>query len=297
MMLAKLTHHLCSPGFDVCYVNLPQRSMNDAQDTAEYVAYNIQDLAQKSATGKVYVVSWSQGSLNVQWALLYWPSLRDKVSGFGSLAGDFFGKPHPTQRQRSSPINPVLPYHPGVDRGPLLCGAQSLLDGGCAPSILQQSVGSKFLDALHKRGATALVNTLSLWSIQDQIATPAIIDPTAALPGSSAYTMQDLCGPLIVDFHTTMIVAAPSFWFIADTAAHGGVPDRNRFKKEWCSWLTDGYVDPDPWQPVTNTIAWIYGLLQNGLTTIANVVKTRKEPNLKAYVCAAGDADGYCLQS
>lgn len=28
----------------------------------------------------------------LQWALAYWPSLRNLVSGFGSIAGDFFGK-------------------------------------------------------------------------------------------------------------------------------------------------------------------------------------------------------------
>jgi hypothetical protein len=81
-----------SDGYDVCYVTIPERSLGDAQVNAEYVAYNIQDLAAKSSTGKIYVIGHSQGNLNIQWALAFWPSLRSKVLGFGSVAGDFFGK-------------------------------------------------------------------------------------------------------------------------------------------------------------------------------------------------------------
>ena len=83
---------ICSDGYDVCYVTIPGRSLGDAQLNAEYVAHNIQDLAYKSSTGRVYVIGHSQGNLNIQWALAYWPSLRNLVSGFGSIAGDFFGR-------------------------------------------------------------------------------------------------------------------------------------------------------------------------------------------------------------
>jgi hypothetical protein len=84
-----------SDGYDVCYVSIPARSLDDAQVNAEYVAYNIQDLAAKSSTGKVYLIGHSQGNLNIQWALAFWPSLRSKVLGFGSIAGDFFGESGP----------------------------------------------------------------------------------------------------------------------------------------------------------------------------------------------------------
>jgi hypothetical protein len=99
-----------SPKYDVCYIEIPQRSLNDAQMNAEYVAAAIQILApQSKAGGKLFIIGHSQGNIvsdaslhtktttdqdshqNIQWALLYWPSLRNLVSGFSSLAGDFKG--------------------------------------------------------------------------------------------------------------------------------------------------------------------------------------------------------------
>jgi len=78
---------------------------------AEYVAAAIQILAPQSKTGQVFIVGHSQGNIvsfnfaeswpidlltlcspkNIQWALLYWPSLRNLISGFSALAGDFKG--------------------------------------------------------------------------------------------------------------------------------------------------------------------------------------------------------------
>ena len=46
-----LNFGFCRDGYDVCYVTIPERSLGDAQVNAEYVAYNIQDLAAKSSTG------------------------------------------------------------------------------------------------------------------------------------------------------------------------------------------------------------------------------------------------------
>lgn len=81
-----------SPGYDIAWFNSPTRSLGDAQITAEYIAYNIKALAAKSKTGKVFVVSHSQGGINVQWALAFFPSTRQYISGFSSLAGDFKGE-------------------------------------------------------------------------------------------------------------------------------------------------------------------------------------------------------------
>ena len=50
----------------MCWVALPNAGLGDAQATAEYVAYNIKSLAAKSKTGKIGLVSHSQGGLNVQ---------------------------------------------------------------------------------------------------------------------------------------------------------------------------------------------------------------------------------------
>lgn len=81
-----------SPGYDIAWFTSPSRSLEDAQTTAEYIAYNIRQLAQQSSTGKVFVIGHSQGNINIQWALAFFPSTRDLVSGFISLAADFEGE-------------------------------------------------------------------------------------------------------------------------------------------------------------------------------------------------------------
>lgn len=94
----------------MCYIEIPGRSLNDAQINAEYVAAAIQILApQSKKNGKLFIIGHSQGNIvsafpgvvvgvllttylqNIQWALLYWPSLRNLVAGFSALAGDFKG--------------------------------------------------------------------------------------------------------------------------------------------------------------------------------------------------------------
>ncbi|GAA5961105.1 hypothetical protein JCM3765_001228, partial [Sporobolomyces pararoseus] len=103
------------PGYDVCYVDLPGRSIGDAQYSSEFVAYNVKNLAAKSSTGKVSLVSHSQGGLNVQWAMDFWPSYRSLVHAFVGLAPDFHG----------------------TGEGPLACGLENLVSGGqgCNPSV------------------------------------------------------------------------------------------------------------------------------------------------------------------
>jgi len=84
---------ICRPGYDVAWFTSPTRSLGDAQVTAEYIAYNIKRLADMSATKKVFIIGHSQGNINIQWALAFWPSMRRYVTGFSSLAGDFHGEP------------------------------------------------------------------------------------------------------------------------------------------------------------------------------------------------------------
>ena len=100
------------PGYDIAWFTSPTRSLGDAQVTAEYIAYNIKRLAQMSSTGKVFIVGHSQGNINIQWALAFWPSVRDYVTGFSSLAGDFHGKrpisPEPLENTAETTVQ-VLP--------------------------------------------------------------------------------------------------------------------------------------------------------------------------------------------
>lgn len=124
-------------------MNLPGNALGDAQTTAEYVAYNIKQLAPHSATGQVAVIGHSQGAgMTVQWALLYWPSTRSLVSRYIALAGDFHG----------------------TDEGGLACAAENLLRSGCQASVIQQTSGSNMLAAQNTRGNTALVPTTSIYT-------------------------------------------------------------------------------------------------------------------------------------
>lgn len=148
----------------VCWVNLPMRALGDMPTTAEYVAYNIQQLAPKSATGKVICIGHSQGAgLNIQyvlniypsprysspfrWSLLYWPSTRNMVSRYIALSGDFHG----------------------TSEGPLFCSAEDLARQGCQVSIIQQSIGSMYLAAQNHRGNTAYVHLESTGVLETDI--------------------------------------------------------------------------------------------------------------------------------
>lgn len=127
----------------MCWINLPDRSLGDAQVSGEYVAYNIQQLAPNSATNKVIAIGHSQGAgLLIQWALLYWPSTRQLVSRYIALSGDFHG----------------------TDEGPLLCTLEDLYREGCQAAVVQQSSGSHYLAAQNHRGNQALVPTTSIYT-------------------------------------------------------------------------------------------------------------------------------------
>ncbi|KKA17574.1 Lipase, partial [Rasamsonia emersonii CBS 393.64] len=76
---------------DPVWVNIPKASLGDVRVNSEYVAYAINYISGVSASSNVSVISWSQGGINTQWALKYWPSTRSVVSDFIALSPDFHG--------------------------------------------------------------------------------------------------------------------------------------------------------------------------------------------------------------
>ncbi|GAA5822314.1 hypothetical protein JCM5353_001569 [Sporobolomyces roseus] len=260
------------PGYDVCYVDLPSRSLTDAQATSEWVAYNIKDLAPKSATGKVAVIGHSQGNPNIQWALDFWPAYRPLVSAFVALAADFHG----------------------TLQGPLACAVQDLTSGGCNPSVIQQTTGSHYLDALNVKGNVALVPTTSIYTQYDDVISPESPRSiaTSRLTGASVHALQDLdvCGPAYVADHFTIIVSSAAYFLALDALENGGNADPSRIDRSACFWtITDVVVLND----FNRTAALVRGAV-NDVVAISTGPKTKTEPLLKSYVCSSGSATSYC---
>jgi hypothetical protein len=134
---------------DPVWLNIPDFLLDDAQVNAEYVAYAMNYISSVSSNHNVSVIAWSQGNLDTQWALKYWPSTRSVVSDFISISADFHG----TQ----------LDF--------LACpGSPS---AGCTPSIIQQKYDSAFVSRLRSNGGdSAYVPTTSVYSGSDEVVQP-----------------------------------------------------------------------------------------------------------------------------
>lgn len=133
---------------DIVWLNIPGYLLDDAQNNAEYVAYAINYIS--GITNKnVSVISWSQGGLDTQWALKYWPSTRSKVSNFIPISMDLHGT--------------TMAY--------LLCPAYPLL--GCNPSVLQQEYNSEYIKTIRSDDDdSAFVPTTSIFSGFDEVVEP-----------------------------------------------------------------------------------------------------------------------------
>lgn len=115
---------------DPLWVNVPDASLGDAQVNAEYVAYAMNYV--QSMTGrKAAVVAWSQGNLNAQWALKYWPSTREAVTDLVAMSPDFHG----------------------TKEAFVVCGTtMTAALVGCTPSVYQQGYDSQFVRTLRANG-------------------------------------------------------------------------------------------------------------------------------------------------
>jgi hypothetical protein len=113
-----------SPFADPVWLNIPDFLYNDAQVNAEYVAYAINYMSAITGNRNVSVIAWSQGNLDTQWALKYWPSTRSVVSDFISISPDFHGT--------------TVSSGSGSSSAP--------------PSVLQQAYDSHFVTTLRANG-------------------------------------------------------------------------------------------------------------------------------------------------
>lgn len=76
---------------DPVWLNLPEYGNGDVQANAEHVAYAINYISGISNNSQVSVATWSQGSIDAQWAFKYWPSTRCKVTDLVAFSPDYHG--------------------------------------------------------------------------------------------------------------------------------------------------------------------------------------------------------------
>ncbi|KAF2622411.1 alpha/beta-hydrolase [Macroventuria anomochaeta] len=143
---------------DPVWVNVPGAMLGDAQINSEYIAYAINYISAVSGSvaspKKIAVISWSQGGLDTQWVLKYWPSTRQIVQDFLPVSPDFAGT---------------------VFANALCLSANSQLGAvPCDPSVIQQQRTSNYVQQLRKGGGDkAFVPTTTFYSgFFDEIVEP-----------------------------------------------------------------------------------------------------------------------------
>ncbi|EGF98231.1 uncharacterized protein MELLADRAFT_96073 [Melampsora larici-populina 98AG31] len=205
-------------GFDVCWVNLPFHGLGDMQLSGEFVAFAVNYLAEKSVSGKINVVTYSQGGSNAQWAITFWPSIRNQIINFITLA---------------APHKGTLLTRP-------ICTSLNLL-GGCLTSVLQMDRNSRYMNAVNNissvnDGKQALVPTTSVYTLIDEIVTPQASNPEGAsyVTGASNIAIQDACSKAHVVEHFGLIFDLATYGLVYDALIHGRPASLRTFDRKYC---------------------------------------------------------------
>ncbi|KAH9808321.1 hypothetical protein DFH28DRAFT_1136419 [Melampsora americana] len=268
-------------GFAVCWIDLPGRLTLDIQLSAEFIAYAVQLLARQSQGGRISVAGYSQGGLATQWALTFWPSVRQATMNFVGLASSFQGT--------------ILPQ--------AACGALNVV-GGCAPALLQMSTRSNFAQALARAGGqVAKVPSTSIFTFLDDLVLPQRNGPQGVsfLQGASNIALQEACPGLVVD-HFGLIVSSATYGLALDALVHRRPTSLATFDRRFCNPVGDLFEFAQI-IPRALQLTW-RGLIGNPSTRVNMVLKTAttlsvpEEPRLQPYVCrwglAQGCTFGYC---
>ena len=204
---------------DPVWVNVPDRLLGDAQVNSEYAAYALNYIA--SVTGRdVAMVVWSQGSINSQWALKYWPSTRESTSNLLIMSGDYKG---------TALANFICPENLGT----------------CAPSVYQQEymTNSNFITTLREDGGdSGYVPTTSVYSaFLDEVVEPQSGTNASAYlldarnVGVRNYELQEVCaGGLGATFygHEGPLYHPLTIALLKDAMANGGPGEISRLDME-----------------------------------------------------------------
>lgn len=202
-------------GERVCLVELPAHATGDVQAAAEYVVAAIRAITSQRA-GRVDVIAFSKGALEVRWALRWWPDVRSAVDdaillgppNFGSSAADVACAP------------------------------------GCVPAAWQVRPDSGFLAVLNSGDPTpGSVSYTVTYSGTDELAFRiGAGDPWAAsseLPGASNLQVQDYCPGRVVE-HAQLTYDAVAHAVALDALGNPGPAKRDRVTADCTKVFADG---------------------------------------------------------
>ncbi|TQS36912.1 hypothetical protein Golomagni_02629 [Golovinomyces magnicellulatus] len=249
---------------DPVYLIIPGRLMDDVQINAEFVAYAIQYM-NVMTNRNVAAVTWSQGSLDVQWALKYWPSTRNVVTDFIPLSPDFRG----------------------TRLAHLLCSAKTQRDMiACTPAVYQQTYNSHLISTLRRDGGdSAYVPTTTVYSQYDEVVQPQSGRGASGFIGDangvgvSNNLLQEVCqgqegaGGFL---HEGVIYSATAYALIVDALTHDGPADIERVRGTCSQTTPPGVMDADVLQVEALMVVILFRLL-------TFTPKVSAEPPIKDY--------------
>lgn len=193
-------------GFDVCWVTLPDRALDDIQVSSEYVVYAVHQMYGADGGRPVAMIGHSQGGLEVRWALRWWPSVQAEVADAITLASPNHG------------TTVAQPYNQ------------------CFPSCWQMTPRAHFIAALNSGTETpgsrtpgSPVSYTALFSDFDTLVLPELPESTAAIngPGAANIRIQDLCAARPVD-HVAFAYDGVVYALVLDALTHAGPADPAR---------------------------------------------------------------------
>ncbi|KAE9386857.1 alpha/beta-hydrolase, partial [Gymnopus androsaceus JB14] len=254
--------------WNVCYLDVPNDSVGDMQVNAEYVAFAIGSLF-RSTNSKIRIVAHSQGCTNVQWALTFWPSGRTKVASFVAMGPAWEGT------TISGLINHIR---------------AALANGKEVASVVQQTTGSKFLEALKKHGGLEMhVPTTSIMTNTDEIVIP--YSSGEKLKGATNIVVQKICSKTgfkgIVDHFTLVTNSISQFAMLDAFASKNGMADLEAIEKD----KTNLCADPALWTRFTRIVGLVVTFAPKMVKSVKETVFTgdgkativTAEPPLKPY--------------
>lgn len=185
---------LPADGYDVCWVALPDRSLNDIQVASEYVVEAVRLMYSRDGQRPIAIVGHSQGALEPRWAVKWWPSIQPMVADLVTLAGPNHGT------AVADPEDPTC------------------------PACWQMKTTSNFIRALNGTDETpGTISYTAMYSLNDELVQPAAPTPVGRIEGAANILMQapDVCPGRPVD-HVQFAYDKVVYDLVRDAIDHAG---------------------------------------------------------------------------